>query len=388
MGIRVLLAAGLLAWYVPQHAQAVECNLKGEVKRQKGPDYSLLKTDLFEIMASRPGKYGGRILTVKTKGPWSDFRQSRTDADAIIDMRVPIHVLREIAAFFGFKQIDDYTMEIPDAEALTGSINKFNEGLAENDPRRILISPEMVNKVFQPKINYYNRLLKHRRVAVSRRGRQFYHDLLAHAWIWFLVDNRIVHVMENRDKIMDSFYEFARQKLTPKELEELEIALRESKETTVGEFDNFGRISSTFIRISNLAWLSESAGKSWPKYEAALSHIPESQRQEIRTNSLGVTVTAATVKDSRWTPSILGDLPRASAAHWRSFRELMEPQHPDWFEPLPYDFNTQLREAADARAYYTKSDSEREWRQMPLANPFVLRLERARELIAKEKTTP
>ena len=392
--LRLFLALVGLAVVVPvQAAWAIPCGLTDELKREKGPDYSLLKTDLFTVVTSRPGKYGGRILKVKTRGPWSDMRFSRSrEGDAIIDMRVPIKVLgKDVAEFFGFKQIDDFTMEIPDAKAIEGAINKFNDGLAPDDPRRILILPEEVNKIFQPELNYHNRLLKHSRVPVSRRGRQFYHDILAHAWIGMLLDNQVVSVLKHRDQILDGFENFATPSLnSPVDRMILKKAINKFNSDTVSEFDNLGRLVSTFMRVEDWVALRESGEQAWPKNLSELGHIPAPELDELKASVRTVNVDPASASPFRWRTSIgmTLTLPASIDRLMGPYMNLMRTQRPEWFRELPYDLKIVLRDAANSRAMGFRHRSEELWRENPFAEPFVLRLERARELQAKEAAIP
>ena len=178
--------------------------------------YQHLNTDAFTMKQLGPGQHGGKRIVFERSAEWFDSRKSfkRDGADFTQDLRVFPQLLgTKNAHFFGFEQLSDKQMALPDVGELNGAISKFNEGLSADDPLRMPLRFYETPEAFVSSDEYVRRFVDKNELPISRSGRQFMHDISVHSLEGFFLDNRLIETLRGRAKL---WLDFMQSVQTPK----------------------------------------------------------------------------------------------------------------------------------------------------------------------------
>lgn len=208
------------------------------------------------IVADRveQGRHGGSLIIVGNKGEWGDptkrtVEQAGHDAgDLVADLRiVPLVMGRQRSQFFGYNwNRRARTISVPDHYELNNAIHRFNEGLAQDDPRRILLSVYPTQEVFVSSVEYRRRFATNFEIPVAISRRQFFHDIVGHGLQAFFLPNQIIRGIHSRVRLWHEFMESLSSRgltLLP-EVRELD---RRISDDLVHPIDNLGNFMGLFI---------------------------------------------------------------------------------------------------------------------------------------------
>jgi hypothetical protein len=151
-----------------------------------------MQTDIFKIVGAYKGLHGGYRLVIETKSIWQDMRKNfdpehEHAGDLTFDLRLYPHLLGPRAAFyFGYQILDENYLTVPTPEELIGGLDRYNEGLSPNDPARIKLNYFVSHSLFEPEDSYIDHFAIEYKKVFSKVGRNFFHDVSAHAMEGFL----------------------------------------------------------------------------------------------------------------------------------------------------------------------------------------------------------
>lgn len=166
--------------------------------------------------APKSGKNGGQIYTIKRKSPQIPWLSDASSHNAALqgDPRWFINTFGDKGAeAFGFKQIDDLTLEIPDAVEISRSIDIINQRMSQQrlgEPIAIHFYPSPQERV--PVDEYLTRWSEEGSLPLAERHMSMIHDTSYHTPS-ILIPPRLVELSRNQTKYLLDFVKFLRDKI-------------------------------------------------------------------------------------------------------------------------------------------------------------------------------
>ena len=157
-----------------------------------------IKTPTVRSIKSEPGQHGGTWITLERIGEtWSSaYTTVRFDNQG--DPRWFIEVAgEEVAAFFGFKIIDDKHMRVPDFTEFNHALEKMNLTLVAHGEEKLPIQFYLTkDESYVPLRKYVQNFLDEQAIPMAPSGNHMLHDLSFHTGGIFLPPELIQYQLE------------------------------------------------------------------------------------------------------------------------------------------------------------------------------------------------
>jgi hypothetical protein len=206
----------------PVSAKLDPCQRLLETLGQLAPAPAMADTQLemiestkptVQVEDERPGVHGGKLLFLKRVGiRWSsNVRTVQFDAQG--DPRWFIETVGEkVAAFFGFRIIDNQHMTVPDFNEFSGALGKINRELIRRgeDPIAMTFYQTESNQNVSVS-DYTDRFANDYGIPIAPSGNHLIHDLSFHTGAIF-IPREVVKVKVAQVKYVHDFLSFLKEK--------------------------------------------------------------------------------------------------------------------------------------------------------------------------------
>ena len=217
----ILLLAAITATAHSVHASEATCAAAMErfLKETGNEKFTATLEDLHSLKMPSlreveriPGQHGGEVIVVeRTKDHWASSHTT-VAFDLQGDPRWFIQVFTpEVAAFFGYKQLDNKTITMPDIVELKGAIAKVNKVLtaAGHEPINLSFFRSTAENT---KVNtYLEKFIRDLEIPLAGDGNHMFHDLSFHAPS-ITLPRRVLEYGAARYKFILEFTEFLKNK--------------------------------------------------------------------------------------------------------------------------------------------------------------------------------
>lgn len=208
----------------------------------------------IRAIGSKNGRHKGKLITLERTGPtWGSFHSTAENKnfDPQGDPRLFIETIgKEAAEFFGYRQIDDTHIQVPDYREFTNAVKKINDGLrAQNKPVlpiRFYPAPSSKKTVVSDYVKAYQRTGS---IPIAELGNHYLHDINFHTSAIFLPPE-FVRYTQARIKYCHDFYDFVESKAkTTEEKAAIRYFRFLSNQTLTRQIDNLtGDVANTIVR--------------------------------------------------------------------------------------------------------------------------------------------